>query len=293
MKLSPDSFPTVVLRRAAGFSSERSRALWWHVHDLAHQTCGSDWGCSRKFYPGHQIMFMLTGRGHGTYGSSTWTAKMQDAVLMDLRTPHTYYSDPTDPWEMLWIRFDGPGLSEIFSRLIEAAGSPVIPFASLSRVNADFDAIFTLLSDHPPGYDTWAWHHLTGLMANVTEGLQRKDTVAGATLQETPGGIAAALALLRSEHTRTLSLAELAHAAHMSHFHFTRRFKQSTGFTPMEYLEKFRISRAQELILSNPGMSFKEIAQASGFSDPAYFSRIFSKRIGVSPREYRRNLGKV
>ena len=238
-------------------------------------------------------MFMVSGRGHGTYGTTAWTAKKQDAVLMDLRTPHTYYSDAADPWEMLWIRFDGPGLSEIFSRLIEAAGSPVIPFASFERVNADFDAIFTLLTDHPPGYDTWAWHHLTGLMANVTEGLQRKDTIAGAALQETPGGIAAALALLRSEHTRTLALAELAHAAHMSPFHFTRRFKQSTGFTPMEYLEKFRISRAQELILSNPGMSLKEIAAASGFSDPAYFSRIFSKRIGVSPREYRRNLGKV
>ena len=238
-------------------------------------------------------MFMLSGHGQGTYGRDAWTAKTQDAVLMDLRTPHTYYSDPNDPWEMLWIRFDGPGLSEIFSRLIEASGSPVIPCASLPRVLADFDAIFSLLSTHPPGYDTWAWHHLTGLIANITEGLQRKDTIAGASLQETPGGIAAALALLRSEHTRTIALAELAHAAHMSPFHFTRRFKQSTGFTPMEYLEKFRISRAQELILSLPGMSFKEIALASGFQDPAYFSRIFHKRIGVSPREYRRNLGKV
>jgi AraC family transcriptional regulator of arabinose operon len=238
-------------------------------------------------------MFMLRGQGHGTYGGQAWRAKTQDAVLMDLRTPHTYYSDPCDPWDMLWIRFDGPGLSEIFSRLSEAAGSPVIPFASMERLHGDFDAIFALLSTHPPGYDTWAWHHLTGLIANVTEGLQRKDTVAGSTLQETPGGIAAALALLRSEHTRTIALAEVARTAHMSPFHYPRRFKQATGFTPMEYLEKFRISRAQELILSHPAMSLKEIATASGFSDPAYFSRIFSKRIGVSPREYRRNLGKV
>lgn len=238
-------------------------------------------------------MFMLRGRGHGTYGGVPWRAQTQDAVLMDLRTPHTYYSEAADPWDMLWIRFDGPGLSEIFTRLIEAAGSPVIPFASMEQLWRDFETIFSLLSTHPPGYDTWVWHHLTGLIANVTEGLQRKDTVAGSTLQETPGGIAAALALLRSEHTRTIALSELARAAHMSPFHFTRRFKASTGFTPMEYLEKFRISRAQELILSHPGMSLKEVAAASGFGDPAYFSRIFHKRIGVSPREYRRNLGKV
>ena len=238
-------------------------------------------------------MFMLSGRGHGTYDRKPWNAAAHDAVLMDLRTPHSYYSDPADPWEMFWIRFDGPGVSEMFTRLIAAAGSPVIPFASEKKARADFRTIFALFTSHPPGYDTWGWHHLTGLMANITEGLQSKDTVAGSTLQDTPGGIAAALALLRSNHTRTLALSELAKAAHMSPFHFGRRFKQSTGFTPMEYLEKFRISRAQELTLSQPGMSFKEIATASGFGDAAYFSRIFRKRTGVSPREYRRNLGKV
>jgi AraC-like DNA-binding protein len=290
-KIAPES--TVVLAHVAGFSSERSRALWWHVHDAAHQRCGRTWGCDRRFYPGHQIMFMLTGHGHGTYDRTPWRASAHDAVLMDLRTPHTYYSDPADPWEMLWIRFDGPGVSEIFTRMIAAAGSPVIPFASEKKVRADFAAIFRLFTSHSAGYDAWAWHHVTGLVANVTEGLQKKDTVAGATLQHTPGGITAALSLLRSDHTRTLALSELARTAHMSPFHFSRRFKQSTGFTPMEYLEKFRISRAQEMVLSQPGMSFKEIANASGFTDPAYFSRIFRKRTGVSPREYRRNLGKV
>ena len=268
------------------------------MHDAAHQRCGTQWGCDRKFYPGHQIMFMLSGHGHGTYAGQSWTAQSGDAVLMDLRIWHTYYSDPREPWTMYWVRFDGPGVDKVFTRLIDASGSPVIPYASRAKLDDDFQAIFDLHAGDSPGYEAWVFHRLTGLVANVTEGLKRKDSAAGATLETTPnsgggGGVAAAIALLRSEHRRNLALADLARAAHMSVFHFARRFKITTGFTPMEYLEKYRISRAQELILSEPGFSLKEIASGAGYSDPAYFSRVFRKCTGVSPSEYRRTLGKV
>ena len=238
-------------------------------------------------------MFMLTGHGHGSYGGQKWTARAGDAVLMDLRIPHTYYSDPGDPWEMYWVRMGGPGVDELFSRLIETAGSPVIPFASRARIDADIQAIFDLHGPQTPGYKAWIFHHLTGLVANVTEGLRRRDDSAGETLPRASGGIAAATALLRAEHAGTVSLRELARAAHMSIFHFSRRFKAATGFSPMDYLEKFRISRAQELILSDPDMKLKQIASETGYADAAYFSRVFKKCTGVSPREYRKALGKL
>jgi AraC-like DNA-binding protein len=262
------------------------------MHDGAHQRCGSQWGCDRKFYPGHQIMFMLSGRGHGTYDGQPWTAHAGDAVLMDLRTWHTYYSAPHDPWEMYWVRLDGPGVSETFTRMIESAGSPVMPFASRAKLDDDFRAIFEQLAGDSPGYEGWIFHRLTGLIANVAEGLRRRDATAGMK-DESPqsGGITAAIALLRAEHRRNLSLGELARAAHMSVFHFARRFKHRTGFTPMEYLEKLRISRAQELILSEPEFSVKQIASATGYDDAAYFSRVFRKCTGVSPRDYRQTIG--
>ncbi len=281
---------TIVHRRGAGFSSERSRRLWWFVHQLAHQQCGDGYGCDRESFPGHQIMFMLRGKGHGSYKGKPWVAGPGTAVLMDLHHRHTYYSDNADPWEMYWVIFEGPGVAEMFNQVIDAAGSPVVPFDSAEKIISDFSALFELLERRAVGDDAWVWHYLTGLMANIIAGLER---IRGDTEPDegsAPAGVAAALAMLREQHHRTISLTELAGAAHMSLFHFTRRFKQSTGFTPMEYLEKLRIGRAQELLLSQPRMNLKEIAQTVGYDDPAYFSRVFRKRAGVPPREYRKSL---
>src|SRR6185503_16545209 len=143
---------------------------------------------------------------------------------------------------------------------------------------------------HSPGFDAWVWQHLAALVANVVEGFQRTTGHQGPVTAPASVGLAAALRLLRREQHRTIALKELAQAAHMSPFHFARRFKALTGFTAMEYLEKIRIGRAQELLLSKPELRLGETARLVGFADPAYFSRVFRKRVGISPRAYRKQL---
>ena len=276
----------VIFGAAAGFSSERSRAIYWYVRNMKHQRVGPKWGCTRHSAPGHQIMFMVGGQGEGLYLGKRWTAQRGDAVLMDLRQPHSYYANPKALWEIYWVVFDGPGVAQVFDTLISSARSPSIPFSSERALKRDFAALFRLLKIHAPASDGWIYHHLTGLIANIAEGLQRK-MHAQLDVEPSRSGISAALALLRSDFARTIALSELARAACMSRFHFTRQFRRQTGFTAMEYLEKFRISRAQELILAHPAMALKQVADQVGYSDSAYFSRIFRRRTGMSPRTYR------
>ena len=69
--------------------------------------------------------------------------------------------------------------------------------------------------------------------------------------------------------------------------HFRRLFKKAYGTSPVKYVNKMRIERAQGLIL-NSNLSMSEIAGIVGFGDVYYFGRIFKKTTGVSPTEYRR-----
>ncbi|GMV81654.1 MAG: hypothetical protein AMXMBFR7_28380 [Planctomycetota bacterium] len=277
-----------------GFASESARRLYWYVHNGAHMVCGPDFGCDRPSFHGHQIMFMLRGRGSGAYRGEAWEARGGQAVLMDLRQPHSYFADPDDPWEMYWVRFDGPGVANVTKALLASAGSCVIPFASREKLDEDYHALARLLAEVPPGYDAWVWRHLVALTANLIEGLRRTGLPASQDLtvapHAAPEGIAAALAYMRFQHQRALSIAQLAQTAHMSESHFIRRFRAVTGFTPMEYLEKFRVGRAQELMQEEPDLRLSEIARAVGYEDPAYFSRVFRKQVGFSPRAYRRRL---
>ena len=84
-----------------------------------------------------------------------------------------------------------------------------------------------------------------------------------------------------------LSNAELAHVCHVSEDHFIRVFRQALGQTPAQYILDRRVSAAaQRLIFSKD--SVDAIAEATGFSDRFYFSRVFAKRMGSPPAAYRK-----
>ena len=84
----------------------------------------------------------------------------------------------------------------------------------------------------------------------------------------------------------TISLEQLAGVAGLSKYHFARAFKQSEGVTPHEYLVRWRVRRAREL-LAGTELPLSEIALASGFSDQSHFARRFRERVDVTPSCYR------
>ncbi len=68
---------------------------------------------------------------------------------------------------------------------------------------------------------------------------------------------------------------------------FVRSFRDTTGTTPTRYMIDSKIAKAKELLLTS-SLPMNQIASICGYNDPLYFSRIFKKRVGVSPREYRK-----
>ena len=83
-----------------------------------------------------------------------------------------------------------------------------------------------------------------------------------------------------------VSVAELAESYGMSEGHFIRQFKSYTGQTPLEYRVTKRMETAKSL-LAGTDLSVTDISSSLGFDDPLYFSRVFKRHTGVSPRDYR------
>jgi transcriptional regulator GlxA family with amidase domain len=81
-----------------------------------------------------------------------------------------------------------------------------------------------------------------------------------------------------------------AHQVGMSLRNFVRRFKQATGDSPLNYLQKLRISAAKRL-LENNHRTMQEISDAVGYQDVAFFRGLFQRHTGVSPSAYRERFG--
>lgn len=100
------------------------------------------------------------------------------------------------------------------------------------------------------------------------------------------GGLARAAAIMDSRYAEELSVPALAEEAGYAANYFSVEFARSYGLSPVEYLRERRVARAKELLRS-ADHSVKEIAALVGFEDPYYFSKVFSKRTGLSPTRYR------
>lgn len=72
--------------------------------------------------------------------------------------------------------------------------------------------------------------------------------------------------------------------------HFYRLFKTETGVSPVDYINRRRISRAESL-LTNRRMSIKDVAYSVGYTDQMYFSRVFKRLSGKTPTEFRNGEG--
>ena len=92
---------------------------------------------------------------------------------------------------------------------------------------------------------------------------------------------------MRENIQHNLTLNKLADYFKYSPSHFSALFQKETGVSPMNYFIRLKIQKACEYIeLSN--MKLNEISTLLGFEDAAYFSRIFTKIMGISPSQYRK-----
>jgi transcriptional regulator GlxA family with amidase domain len=99
--------------------------------------------------------------------------------------------------------------------------------------------------------------------------------------------IGEAISHLEASFAGPVRLERLAEIAHMSVRTFLREFRSAMGTSPIDHLVRLRTARAAELLLKAPELNVTEIAFRAGFRDSNYFSRMFRKALGVSPREYR------
>ena len=98
--------------------------------------------------------------------------------------------------------------------------------------------------------------------------------------------VEASIKQLRQRWTEPSRVTELAAAAGLSVTHYTAIFRRITGFSPIDFVLRTRIQRAAHRLLTRH-VAVAEIASACGFNDPYYFTRCFSRIMGVSPRRYR------
>ena len=150
------------------------------------------------------------------------------------------------------------------------------------KIEQIFIDLFEEYREGAPAYEMAVKGHL---LRFLTE-LYRSEISDDDSFATRRGGISPALSYISEHYTEDIPLDALAGVCNMNPSYFCRRFREITGRTAITYLNEYRLTKAHAQLLASDD-SVSQIATQCGFSDGNYFSRIFSKYYGMSPKAMR------
>lgn len=251
-------------------------AMGWYPNARYHY-------CERaEGAPEHILALCLAGHGWFKAGDTEDTLHPLEAMVLPRNVYHVYGAAEPEPWTLHWVHFVGSSGDYYLRQLPKGKYKlPVDPDTAehMSRLFKEaYEAFTSAFVLERMIYASQALHHLLAL-------LFFNNRAFSPALQNGMRSIDASLAFLQQNIHRTLTLAEMAEQAQMSKSHFSRLFKEQTGYSPVDYFIHLKMQHACMLLTQR--MHVREIAVQLGYDDPYYFSHSFKKVVGFSPANYR------
>lgn len=232
------------------------------------------------------LMYCIDGEGWIEINGNKQKLCSGEVIILPKNTAHSYGSSTENPWSIYWIHFDG-SLASYFSCDMDKPMQ--IRTAKDSRISDRlelFEDIFTILkngySRHNLNYSITVLFHFLGTL-KFLNAFRRSLS----DRQSNPDMIDEAIHFMRENLQRQIKLAEIADYVGLSVSHFSLLFRQKTGFAPLNYFNQLRVQSACHY-LDFSDLQINQIAGMTGFKDPLYFNRIFTKTMGCPPKDYRK-----
>lgn len=228
------------------------------------------------------IFWVLGGSGYVETEGRRHALRTGHLITLCPRHPHAYGSDAATPWDILWAHMTGTMAAPLV-RAIRQFGGPVVDLGPDAVLRDRWEELVIAQNSGGGGADLRV---NTGLAALLGQILQRLQT---GIITPQRGGPLDATALHRYIHDHyreNITLDSLARLAGLSPTHFARVFRKQFGVSPVSLVIEKRIAVACSL-LTHSTMPVKQVSEAVGYEDPYYFSRLFHRRTGMSPTDYR------
>lgn len=219
-----------------------------------------------------QILYITSGTGEVVINNEIFELKENSILYLPANTPHNYYST-SGPWKTKYITFGGSGTSDF---------NFMPAFVQNNIVDFDFSRWYKILYK----YKYTPNHEKSLSITLYATLLEFKNSISlNSPLAESKKNI-----LISAMHEMAknfeLSLSDVARELNITEEHFCRTFKAYTGLRPLEYLNYLKIQRAKELLKST-NKDISEIAKMAGYLSPSYFTMLFKRYTGTTPKKYR------
>ena len=231
-----------------------------------------------------EVVLVRGGESRYFVGGLPYQARRGDLFVFNSRVVHDEPSGPARPVATSSLALGGlqvPGLRE--NALIPEDALPVCHLTEPQTVRLErlYDVLYDELT---AGNDDGAHHLLMAILtlvqqfrAAAADGYAANDNVFAQRIKD----------YIDRHFAEEFSLQKMADALHVSPYYLAHVCKESTGYSPLQYVLRRRIGEAQTLLITTD-LPVTRIAAQVGYDNPSHFNAQFAKAVGMAPRTFRR-----
>ena len=256
---------------------------------LGVNSSGRQWLCDRDYNTLREkgrvdcsIHYIAKGRGYYEHNGKSCEIGQGSLVLYFPRVPHHYFFKKEDGTEMLWSHFSGQALAMLDE--IKRDEPLLIEIRDRKQFEQVFDKMITAYYERQGTENRICSGYMLVLLELILRSAARTDVEKGALGDS---GLEKVLSDMHVHFSQPIDIKKYASECHLSEDRFIRIFKARMGMPPYRSQLRIRIERAIEMLQNQP-INVSECAEIVGFSDAAYFSRIFKKMTGHPPSYYKK-----
>ena len=244
---------------------------------------GYDWhGLKRGDAPFVLLQHTIAGQGRLRYENRQFVLRPGQTMLLSFPHDNRYWLPREHAWEFFWICLNGREILRMWQELKSAGPVVELPERSTAGLAEHCLALLDGAVTTPARASGIAY----AIAMQLADDLLSWGAVR--TASKRPAAIERAVSLCHANPAESLDVDRLARASGYSRYHFSRLFEQHEGTSPARFVLRLRMEQASRLLRLEEG-SVKLVAQRCGFSDANYFTKVFRRFFGITPRDFRRS----
>jgi len=268
--------------------------LFFHLHYCNRRIANDGLKHSSKInriIQHHELLLITGGKGHIIVGHKKYQVKEGMLIYICPNVQYCIEVDVDDSFCFLSVHFSyvAVGFSGDKWEITKETDMLPLDFVQILQdyyqINNTFKKLVETWLAKLPGYEFITKTLLQQLLFEIFQNIKKNSQN-----YSTSTKVEKIIEYMRHNINSKLTLADLSQLVQLSPTYLSGIFKETTGYSVIEFFNKIKVDKAKELIIEGD-KKVKEVAQILGFTDEFYFSRIFKKIEGISPLEfYRKNV---
>lgn len=256
-----------------------------YISWAGHRFCEPGHHIGPRVLEGYKLVFVIRGQGTLIQGNDEPVPlKQGDMFFLFPKERHEYWANPEDPWELMWVNFRGSISSSLVEDLNFTHENYIRKNVLNSSIKKTLTTLVNALGDTEDTLRLAATGQFYILLAYLKQATGLMEEASETT--SSASCVSKAARFIEQNYYIDIDVQTLCEYVNYSRSYLSRIFRQETGLTIPEYTNKIRMENAMEL-LRDTSLPLKEVATSVGINDTFYFSKLFKKHTGKTPRGYR------